>query len=359
MKLRTLVIAIAAMAAFMPADAFAQASQGADPAGTLSYCLPSTSLSFEVEAVRETFHAGPYCKFASKYLGIEVRQKDHVVYNLSGVKMTPYLEPDQSRRFLISPSSPEADLSFLKMTSCGLVAVSDVYGNESVWRFPTMARGEFADGGLTSNMTAESTVLYRKSKSGEAFDKVAVNQKMNVEKSPEKRAAETAALIFKLREKRLQIITGDTDATFSGEAMGAAIAEIQRLEQVYLSMFTGYSEYQVETMKFDIVPEKDRLNQMYVAFRISDSDGLLPADNLSGRPILLDIEVPAEEVVEAAPESKKKTQGKQQVEFAYYRIPAICNVRLIDGGDVILSSRIPVCQLGKVSSFPLGAKTGL
>ncbi|MGN1211385.1 MAG: DUF4831 family protein [Candidatus Cryptobacteroides sp.] len=357
MKSRIFVIAIAATAAFMSVDALAQnqASQGANPEGTLSYCLPSTSLSFEVEAVRETFHAGPYCKYASKYLGIEARQKDHVVYSLSGVKMTPYLEPDQSKRFVISPSTQNANLTFLKMTSCGLVSVSDVYGNESVWRFPAVTRGDFAEGGVSSNMTAESTVLYRKSKSGDAYDKVAVSQKMTVEKSPEKRAAETAALIFKLREKRLQIITGDTDATFSGEAMGAAIAEIQRLEQAYMSMFTGYSEYQTETMKFEIVPEKDRLNQMYVAFRISDSDGLLPADNLSGRPVLLEIETPEEEKVEETPDPKKK-QGKP-VELAYYRIPAICNVRLIDGGDVILTSRIPVCQLGTVGSFPLGVNT--
>ena len=43
-----------------------------DPVGTLSYCLPMTSLSFEVEAVRENFYAGPYADFAKLYLVIDV-----------------------------------------------------------------------------------------------------------------------------------------------------------------------------------------------------------------------------------------------------------------------------------------------
>ena len=336
------------------ASAQVSAYSGDDPAGSLSYCLPSTSLSLEVEAVRETFHAGPYCKYASKYLGIEVPQKDYVAYSLTGVKMTPYLEPDQSKRFLVTLGTEGKEAGFLKMTSCGLISVSDVYGNESAWRFPTVSRGEFAGEGVSSNMTAESTVLYRKSKSGDAYDKVAVNQKMTVEKSPEKRAAETASLIFSLREKRLQIITGDTDATFSGEALGAAIAELKRLEEEYMTMFTGYSEYQTETMKCDVVPEKGRANQMYVAFRISDTDGLVPAENLSGRPIVLNIEVP-EDGQEGQEQTKKSKAGKPRTDVAVYRIPAICTVRLIDGGETILQSRIPICQLGKESTYQLNA----
>ena len=38
--------------------------RGADPVGTVSYSLPRTVISLEVEAVRESFHAGPYSAYA-------------------------------------------------------------------------------------------------------------------------------------------------------------------------------------------------------------------------------------------------------------------------------------------------------
>ena len=47
-----------------------------------------------------------------------------------------------------------------------------------------------------------------------------------------------------------------------------------------------------------------------------------------------------------------ETRNAKAVE-AYYRIPAICTVKLIDAGEVILQSRMPVYQLGKESSLPV------
>ena len=44
-----------------------------DPMGTVSYSLPQTTITIEVEAVREYFYAGPYAKFAQKYLGVDAR----------------------------------------------------------------------------------------------------------------------------------------------------------------------------------------------------------------------------------------------------------------------------------------------
>ena len=172
---------------------------------------------------------------------------------------------------------------------------------------------------------------------------------MVVEKSLEKRAAEAAALIFEIREKRLQIVTGDTDATYSGEAMGAAVAELTRLEKEYLLLFTGYSEYRTQKMTFEVIPQKDRGSQMYVAFRISDSEGLLPADNLSGRPVVMEI-VPQE--IPPVPVDKKTAKGSKALSLAY-RIPAPCSVKLLDGMDVVMQTRMLVYQLGRESTLPV------
>ncbi|EJW92008.1 hypothetical protein EVA_19885, partial [gut metagenome] len=160
------------------------------------------------------------------------------------------------------------------------------------------------------------------------------------------------AMIFNLREKRLQIVTGDTDATYSGEAMGAAIKELTELEKEYMTLFTGYSEFQNQTMRFDVVPQRDRESQMYVAFRLSDNAGLLPADNISGKPVVLEI-VP-EQI--AKPVLNKKASKGNKVESVVYRIPAACTVKLLSGTNVLLQSRLQIYQLGEESTMPVNVK---
>ncbi|MBO4768409.1 MAG: DUF4831 family protein, partial [Bacteroidales bacterium] len=96
----------------------------------------------------------------------------------------------------------------------------------------------------------------------------------------------------------------------------------------------------------DVTPEPENTKQMYVAFRISDEDGLLPADNPAGRPIVLQIEVPEDSVASMQDASGRKSTKKQ----IFYRIPATSTVRIFDAEEMLLQSRIPVYQLGKTVS---------
>ena len=322
-----------------------------DPQGYLTYSLPSTVITIEVEAVQEKFYAGPYAKYAEKYLGIKPRQKDETTFQLSQVKIASYVEADPSRRYALNVKKGVIDATFLKLSSQGLISFADAnFADETIWRFPVRTEADFSTNGVTSNLTSESTTLYRNEKKESAYNKVAVQQNMVVEKSPEKRAAETADMILKLREKKYQIVTGDTDATYSGEAMGAAIAELTRLEEEYMMLFVGYSETQTQVKRFEVVPDGARASQMYVAFRLSDTAGLVNAENMSGRPVVMEL-VPQDFMMPYINEKDKKTEVKP-VE-AYYRIPAICAVKLIDSGDVVLQTRIPVYQLGQATTLPV------
>ena len=331
-------------AALLPAiSAMAQ-----DQMGTVSYALPQTTITLEVEAVRESFHAGPYAKFAQKYLGVNARQEDQQTCVLSAVKMTPQIEADQNNRFYITPE--KGAMSFLALTSQGLVAVNDgSFGNGSEWRFASQADADFSDRGVNSNLRSESATLYRNVRNQGTYNTVAIQQDMVVEKPLEQRAQEAAETIIQLRRKKIDIVTGNTDATFSGEALGAALTEIDRLEREYLSLFVGYSDIQDQTMKFDVVPTPSNKNQVYVAFRVSDTDGLVASDNMAGKPYLLELKPQA---VSNAEGEAKAVRGS----YAVYRIPAICSAKLTDGVNVILQDRIPVYQLGSESTFNLVGK---
>jgi hypothetical protein len=334
-----------------PSAIFAQGKyQGTDPVGTVSYSLPKTVLSFDVTAVCRHFYAGPYADYAKKYLGINVKDKNSVSYSLASVNMTPFMEADQSRRFLAVPGSRGTE-SFLALTAQGLISVGDGnFGSVSKWRFPAPGNGDFSEKGVSSNLTSEAATLYRKVKNDSAYNTVTVRQDMVVEKSLEERAREAADMIISFRKKKIQIVTGNTDATFSGEAMGAVIQELDNLEKEYMTLFTGYSETSVQEMKFDVVPSPENERQIYVAFRLSDEKGLVSADNVSGRPYLLEV------VPDKIPSASGEVKPLKNVNYAVYRIPAVCRLKLTDGMNLVLQDRVPVYQLGEESTFTLNSK---
>lgn len=346
------IIYSAAVAAMMlsGAGASAQDYKGSDPMGTISYALPQTCLTLEVEAQQQKFFAGPYAKYAQKYLGIDAKTEDQSTFQVTSVKLTPYVEADQTRRFLITPGKG-AD-AFLQMSAQGLVSITDGnFGNGSMFRFTKPTTGDFAGKGVSSNITSEATTLYKTQKDEDVYNKIAVQQNMVVEKSLDKKAQEAAEMIFDLREKRVQIVTGDTDATYSGEAMAAAIAEIKALEEEYMMLFIGYSEYQTQTMKFDVVPSASAKSQVYVAFRLSDNEGLVASDNMSGKPYLLELDVKGIENP-----GNQIPAGSVKGQTAVYRIPAICGVKLTDGVNILLQDRVAVYQLGTESTYQISTK---
>lgn len=342
---KTLYI-IAACILCLQAGAFAQSEE---VPGTLSYSLPQTVLRIEVSARIERFHAGPYARYAMKYLGVKADEEDRNTASVSHLRLLSFTEADASCRYVVTPGTGAAN--FMALTAQGLVSLGGGTDPDTEWTFTKDRKSNFSDKGVGSNLTSESTMLYRNVKDNSSFNMVAVRQEMVVEKSLETRAKEAADMIFRLRDKKLQIVTGDTDASYSGEAMGAAIKEIDRLQKEYLELFLGYSDAQTQKMNFDIVPAPNGNNEKhkYVAFRVSDAEGIVQADNVAGRPYILEIEPQ----VPAAPQNQAKPAKGNIV---YYRIPAVCNVRIIEGGKALLHSRMPVYQLGIISNYNISNK---
>lgn len=322
------------------------------PEGLAVYSLPSTVIGLDVTAVRETFTAGPYAKYAEKYLGFKAETANSVKFHLKSVTVNNLVEADPKEIHAIKLSASDASSSaFIKFTSQGLILFADgAAGGRSVWRFPSAeGNADFNSKDLGENLTSVSTTLYKSVKTEEGFNKVAVQQSEVVEKSIEKKAAEAAQRIFDLRKSRIQISTGDTDASFSGEALGAAIAEINRLEKDYLSLFAGITEISEQQMHYEVIPTVSNAKQMYVAFRISDEEGLVPAGSTAGRPVVLSLTGETQPSVASTTSDRKKIV----TQAIYYRIPSYVTAKLMDGQKTLLSTRMPVYQLGHKVCIPL------
>ena len=315
--------------------------------GHVSYCLPRTTLTLTVTVERESFFAGPYARYAQKYLGITAPQADAVRYEVLDMSLTPSLEADPSARYTVSAKAAE---KLLQLTAQGLVATGMGEAPEaSAWHFAGKGGKDFSARGVSSNLTSVTTTLYKREKNDTSFNRVAVHQNRVVSKPLDQRAEEAAEKLLELRETRLDILSGSTDGDFSGEALGAAVREIAALENEYLSMFTGYSVRERQTLCFDLIPSSGTKRNVQVAFRLSDEDGLLPADNLSGQPFTIEYE-PEARAEDETPDPKFKG------EYLRYRIPAVCRIRISDGVKTYLTARVPIAQKGHVALIPLSSK---
>jgi len=342
MKIQKLTAIAATL--FLAAATFAQNA----PAGAVIYSLPRTTITLTVTAQHDVFTAGPYANYAEKYLGYKAQATSSQSCTINSIRITPYVEADPNERFAINLSD-KVPSNFMQFCSQGLIVLSDSYtGKPAEWRFDTPSGAEqFIGRDPEGNLAKETITLYRPVKTDTGFEKIPVAQSQTVEKSLEKKAEDAARNIFLLREKRTMIITGDTDATFSGEALASAIAEIDKLEQQYMSLFYGITESAQQQVSFDVVPVTGTLK--YTAFKISDQQGLVPATSTQGRAVTIDITL---ENLGAIAGAGAKTSNSPSV---YYRVPAVALCKISDGGKVLCETRVPIYQMGALQTFPINS----
>lgn len=325
------------------------------PAGYTVYSLPRTSLVVDVEVECRSFVAGPYAAYSERYLGVKSETEDSRTYRILSVSVRDKVEADPDARYVVDLSGNAKD--FMKMTSQGLVVFSDASSAvaDSRWRF----RSEDVSGkdyGVSpvSNMDRKEVTLYQSVRTEEGIENIPVKQSQVVEKSAERKAREVAGLIFMLRQKKLDIITGDTDAVFDGEAMGAVLSEMKALEEYYIDLFTGRSSYTVMKYSFEVVPDGNVDRQMHVAFRFSENEGVFPSGNVEGRPIVLEIQNGNEISEPLCSEDLSAKKRIRTTDLVYYRIPETVSVRILDGQKCLVSAGIPMYQFGRCLSYHVG-----
>ncbi len=330
-------------------------SSEAAPQGAVIYSLPQTSVKVTLKVSLSSFTAGPYASYSEKYLGITADRSSKKSCTIEEIEITPMVEADQNLSVALNlGNSKNASANFLAFSSQGLIIAPGYFTPEtSQSRFPSPMQPTFNE--AVANLGTQTTQLYKNvtNEDGEV-EKVAVPQTQTVAKTADKKAEETAQLIFRLREKKIDILTGDTDANYSGQALGSAVRNMDRLEKEYMSLFTGKTTTATQQASFEVVPKAKNAKQNYVICRISDSQGLLPADNMSGRPIYLELTVTDGKIAtEVTAEEMASSKGK-----VAYRIPLVVNARILDGQTVLGQTRIPVYQFGKVLYFPLDLALG-
>lgn len=324
--------------------------------GSYIYSLPLTTLKFKVKVAHLSFKSGPYAQFAQKYLGInEVEPSNKELYQILSLTSGTIEEADSQNLYALE-TAPGTDVSFLELTNQGLIIPTSFVTQAPYQPIPTKEMRiapPYTDLGADPSIYKEKATFFSDVKMDTSFVKVPVQKSMLVEKSPETRASDAANFIFTLRKRRIDLISGDIDNVFNnGEALKVALNEIARLEKEYLSLFIGKTYVDSLTYHFDYTPSGNGKSSA-ILFRFSENKGVVAENDLSGRPVM--VEVNSNNTIQQLPASIND-KGKEAVIVARY--PEVCTVKIIDGKETLYHSKTAISQAGKIVRLPILFQSG-
>lgn len=262
-----------------------------------THLKPITSVIVELVVKRETVVIGPYARYASQMLGVVAPLNDKSVYSVEAVKIY----------------DSQKGVHSLK----GDGRQNYMYGEKMV------STANFVDMGISPVYTPQTG-----------------------EKNIKTMASDVAAAIFKLRQRRFDLVTGEISEGVLGEGTGAAIKEMARIEKEYLELFLGKQKNEYLTYRYEVVPEKGKDN--YIVCRFSQNDGISDVTNISAQPVVLTTIDENRIVVEAIERQKKEVVMTDK--FAIADV-ALCKVTV--GDELMAERRLDIFQFGEIKEVKI------
>lgn len=196
--------------------------------GNVEIAEATTTLVVDLVVEREQFVAGPYARYAQKYLGNRASLVNRDEYRLVG-----------------------ADVAILR---------DEAYFAEEA----TIAVAE-------TQQTTQSML---------SVDRMSAS-----EKSAESLAKDAADKIFALRRSRYELVTGDFGDGVYGAGLESALREMDKMERELLAMFYGTSL--VTRSAERIIYPVNASQTTSVVARLSATSGIVEKDDLSGEIIMV------------------------------------------------------------------------
>ncbi len=288
----------------------------------VTYSLPKTSLVVTAEVTKVTCKAGPYFKYAEKLLGAkDAVMSDHVYYELNKVYLQNKGVPDDENTYIVE-FKPKTTAPFVYLTSDGLLCA------------------------INADYTPTESVVAVAKRSAQAAEKApapaVMTEELLMAGSVTRQAEVAARQIYKLRESRMDILSGEADnMPPDGEAMKIVLQQLNDQEQALTALFVGEKRRKTTFHEARVVPEGDLDHE--VLFRFSEKLGILDADDLGGTPIYLNLKA-----TDRAPELDPKEAEKKSkaLKGIIYNVPGKANVEIEMAGDKLYRGEVQVVQFG-------------
>ena len=335
------------------------------------YALPENYFEVKVTVQKETFYKGPLADYAGGVTGISSTVKENKVqYKIVSITLKEYARADKNQLYKLKKSYKKHHFSYL---NSGLLNMERKTAPSERGEYSPFEGGrgmsEFIPNYVKENKNRFSIYSadavmekYDTTYTYEDIDSVLV-QMHHVTRSlvikPTKRQAEEAMeKLEKIRESRWLLISGEQEVNFS--RLELMLAELQKMENDYLALFSGMLETEEKEYTFTVFPTQKVDIFSLTLFRFSASDGITEKEigtisySLNFRALNSQNEL-INKTVTADEKQKKKMDNSGAT--VYYRLPQVYTIALMENGKQSqVLGQYPVAQLGEVLSLPKKVK---
>ncbi|MGV8096765.1 MAG: DUF4831 family protein [Mangrovibacterium sp.] len=301
------------------------------------YSLPRTGVRIYVTATQEKFFYGPYYQYAGPLLGIKnAPSSDRESWTINDIRIETFSEPDPGQvhkatghtasMVSLTPSGTLAGINAVVETQEETFPVSTFLGDTKAPEIP------FPDLSLNSFFEKRDST----------------HKKALVIKSMEEKALEAAHTVTKLRKRRFKTLAnGYEEQLPDGRAYEVMVEELDKLEKEYVALFIGKSYKKSFEYCFDYIPGNNSVSGE-VVFRFSESKGILPETDLSGKPIVIDMK----KLDSLASAQAKEATGNPSGTGVFHRIPGKAEIRILNGINLMATTRADIAQFGITTFVP-------
>ena len=291
----------------------------------LIYSLPRTLVDITIEAEHTQLTPGEFYNYAGLKLGVnDAITKPRRTVAIKSVTMTPRGVADNDNRWLVQFKAGSTPYIILADNNCPIAVNTDKIPAADTAPLPTPVKA--APTPLETPAAAQ-----------------AVTQEMTLSSSLSKRADLAAQRIFELRESRSDLISGQADNTPpDGKSLQLALDNLAAQEAALTAMFTGTRKTYTTVSTVTFEPDSESVNNE-IFVRLSPVDGVVDANDLSGAPIYISVDILEQGELPVNEKGEPKTFPKGGLA---YNIPGRAVISLVYDGQTVAREEISLSQLG-------------
>ena len=284
------------------------------------YSLPKTELIVVVEIEKTIQKPGMFFQYSERYLATKsVIVQDKTAYKIKSIQVQTRTSPDSNRTYTYTAPAKAPNLQ-LSINSAGILCGLNA-------EVKTESNNLDFQNGVVAEMSTKTTLL-------------PLGEEYMMAGSTAKLAEGAAKQIYRIRENRLSLLTGEIEKLpYDGKSMEVMLSGMNEMERELTELFIGNTITETKVERIELRSDAAITNQ--VLFRFSTIKGLTSSDDLSAKPVYYSL-LPEKIKTIEDPKAKKIKVILNTI------LPATTELKISDGENTLFKNQFLLPQFGVI-----------